>query len=437
MANEAVTVVAGAGRAPRARLSEGALIVALMAALSTLLIAKIWISRLPPQVSEIPPLEIVGPSLALHILVVLLVALQFNRVADVFAFLVGAGALYFAALYATRTRQPLFVVLAVVQFVMLVAAAYDLWSSRRRPRYPVPASHRALGVLAAVVIGVAAVAMVGSGRAAQAKERLAAETRAAAERQMPRNAWMQQSVLPKLYELARCIELARGDSMAGPYPRTLADAPSCASGDAHHRFYYTPPTAAPDPWRASGFVLESQAVWDTVDNRLAAGTPGARNYLIDSAGDVHVTVERRRATASDSLLPRCTDGAVPTDCAAIFLPRQRWGVRPRLPRVAIAMGEQDLLGQETTLTLIFQAADVTDTLASLAISWTENGPFVPVPLPRQPTTRRRPAPWNPVVSVSLEHTYPDTGLEVVRAAATLRSRERYETRDTVRIVARR
>src|SRR5947207_4299032 len=102
MANEATVV---AKRPPRTKITESAIIVALMASLSALLIARIWSNRLIPGWQTMPGFEIVVPTLVPHLLVVALVAMRYAR-ANAAAIVVGLATASASGMYAAQTRQP-------------------------------------------------------------------------------------------------------------------------------------------------------------------------------------------------------------------------------------------------------------------------------------------------------------------------------------------
>jgi hypothetical protein len=247
--------------------------------------------------------------------------------------------------------------------------------------------------------------------------------------------WLDARPLDQLLKLARCIERSRGDSVARAYPRSLAAverlACSASSGyDDHHFVYYTPPRGKSDPWRARGFTLEVEAVWDSTDEPVKRDIPATRSYLIDSAGRIHVTSERRRATASDPVLPMCELGNAGggPDCQP-FRPRQRWGVRPQLPG-AYVTAKHDTIRKGRTLDIVmdFDPLSPIDRLVSYSISWSEHA---------RPTVRRLterqgwPRRGMTAVGFREKHVYADTGQKIIEVVFHTVGGERYVSRDTV------
>lgn len=246
--------------------------------------------------------------------------------------------------------------------------------------------------------------------------------------------WLEARPLDQLLKLARCIERSRGDSVGRAYPRSLAavERLSCAAStgyDEHHFVYYTPPRGKSDPWRARGFTLEVEAVWDSTDEPVQRDIPATRSYLIDMEGRIHVTSERRRATASDSTLPLCQRGSAgETDCQP-FLPRQRWGVRPQIP-VAYLSASRDTIsrGRPVEISVEFDPFSPIDRLASYSIAWSERAR----PSARQLTERKGwPARGLSAVGFREKHVYADTGQQVIQVVLRTAGGERYSAFDTV------
>lgn len=251
----------------------------------------------------------------------------------------------------------------------------------------------------------------------------------------PAPEWLDAHPLDQLLKLARCIERSRGDSVGRAYPRSLAAVEnlSCAASsgyDDHHFVYYTPPRGKSDPWRARGFTLEVEAVWDSTDEPVKRGIPATRSYLIDSGGRIHVTGERRRATPSDSTIPMCELGTYSSgaECQP-YLPRQRWGVRPQLPGVYVTASRDTVRkGRSVDVTMEFDALSPIDRLTSYSIAWSEGA--------RSSThrlTARQGWPRRGMTAVGFrqKHTYADTGQKVIEVVFHTAGGERYVSRDTV------
>ena len=251
----------------------------------------------------------------------------------------------------------------------------------------------------------------------------------------PAPEWLAVHPLDQLLKLARCIERSRGDSVGRAYPRSLAavERLSCAatSGyDEHHLVYYTPPRGTADKWRARGFTLDVEAVWDSTDEPVQRDIPATRSYLIDSAGFIHVTSERRRASASDPVLPMCELGnsGLGSECQP-YRPRQRWGVRPQLPGAYVTASRDTVrTKQPLDVSLEFDALSPIDRLTSYAIAWSEQAK----PTVRRLTERQGwPKRGMTAVGFREKHVYPDTGQKVIEVTFHTAGGERYVSRDTV------
>jgi len=307
-----------------------------------------------------------------------------------------------------------------------------------------------------LVIALAAVAVMASATAGIAWRRAPrvveaprapapAPARAVVEQQgMPRPVvvdkptpdWLDAQPLNQLLKLARCIERSRGDSVGRAYPRSLAAverlACAAASGyDDHHFVYYSPPKGRSDRWRARGFTLEVEAVWDSTDEPVKRDIPATRSYLIDTAGRIHVTSQRRRATASDPALPMCELGNPGATYCQPYLPRQRWGVRPQLPGGYVTASRDTVRkGKVLDVSLDFDPLSPIDRLVSYSIAWSEGArPGLRRLTERQGWPRR----GMTAVGFREKHTYADTGLKVIEVVFHTVGGERYVSRDTVTV----
>jgi hypothetical protein len=250
----------------------------------------------------------------------------------------------------------------------------------------------------------------------------------------PAPEWLEARPLDQLLKLARCIERSRGDSVGRAYPRSLAavEGLACAAStgyDEHHFVYYTPPRGKPDPWRARGFTLEVEAVWDSTDEPVKRDIPATRSYLIDTAGRIHVTSERRRATASDPALPMCERGSTGAADCQPFLPRQRWGVRPQIP-VAYLGANRDTVrkGRPLEVSIEFDPFSPIDRLVSYSITWNEGAR----PSTQHLTDRKGwPARGLTAVGFREKHVYADTGQKVIEVVLRTTGGERYTAHDTI------
>ena len=251
----------------------------------------------------------------------------------------------------------------------------------------------------------------------------------------PAPEWLEAHPLDQLLKLARCIERSRGDSVGRAYPRSLAavERLQCAASsgyDDHHFVYYTAPRGKSDKWRARGFTLEVEAVWDSTDEPVKRDIPATRSYLIDSAGRIHVTSEQRRARVSDPTLPMCDVGSYTSgaDCQP-YIPRQRWGVRPQLPGAYVTASRDTVRkGRALQITMDFDPLSPIDRLTSYSITWSEGA---------RPSTRRLterqgwPARRMTAVGFREKHVYADTGQKVIEVVFHTVGGERYVSRDTV------
>jgi hypothetical protein len=252
----------------------------------------------------------------------------------------------------------------------------------------------------------------------------------------PAPQWTDAHPLDQLLALARCIERSRGDSVGRAYPRSLAavERLACAPStgyDDHHFVYYTPPRGRSDPWRARGFTLEVEAVWDSTDEPVKRDIPATRSYLLSTEGRIHVTSERRRATHADPVLPMCEPGtAGGSDCQP-YLPRQRWGVRPQLPGAYVTANRDTVRkGRPLDVSLEFTPLSPIDRLVWYSITWNTNA--------RATTHRLSPREGWPARGVAgigfrQKHVYADTGQKIIEVVFATTGGERYMRQDTVEV----
>jgi hypothetical protein len=255
----------------------------------------------------------------------------------------------------------------------------------------------------------------------------------------PAPSWLDARPLEQLIALARCIERSRGDSIGRAYPRSLTAVESlgCASAsgyDEHHFVRYTPPRGRADPWRARGFTLEVEAAWDSSDEPVKRDLPATRSYLIDTAGYIHVTSERRRATEADPRLPMCEPGHYGAVECQPYLPRQRWGVRPQLPGASITAARDTVRkGRPLEVSLDFLPFSSLDRLVSYSIAWNAGAK----PVVHRLTARQGwPARGRAAVGFRTKHVYADTGQKVIEVVFRTTGGERYVHQDTVQVTRR-
>jgi hypothetical protein len=312
-------------------------------------------------------------------------------------------------------------------------------SSHRKLQLSALALAGTVVVITAVAVGVAARR---SGLVTEPDRRPTVQLQGApqpvvAERALP--PWLEARPLEQLLGLARCIERSRGDDVGGAYPRSLADVErlACASStgyDEHHFVRYTPPRGRADPWRARGFTLEIEAAWDSTDEPVPRDLPATRSYLIDTAGNIHVTSEHRRAVASDPLLPMCEPSRQSGMECQPFLPRQRWGVRPQLPGAFITAARDTVRkGRTLDVTLDFTPFAGIDRLVSYSIAWSAGAR----PAVHKLTSRQGwPTSGMSAVGFRAKHVYADTGQKIIEAVFTTMGGERYVRQDTLQVTPR-
>jgi hypothetical protein len=287
--------------------------------------------------------------------------------------------------------------------------------------------------------------------------------------------WLNRSALYDVYPLAECVEKFRGDSIAGRAPKSLRalqkwanDPPphdgACAfrlyekhrdrygfeddslpsdtlphprQGDIHHVLYYRPPTdPIGKPFQAARFTLGIQAVWDSAEFPNAHGMPGARSYLLDPDGNIHVTAEHRRATLSDSIIPVCGRDQQSSDqreCRRPFLPRQRWGVTGRLPIFSVSVRPMGASSDSIYGNFPFIEVNALDSVRSVSVDWGD-GRKATVAIPPS-----RSSTWSSVIEshryvnhydLTLTHVYKEAGQKIVRARLLTRSGAEYLGADT-------
>jgi hypothetical protein len=262
-------------------------------------------------------------------------------------------------------------------------------------------------------------------------------------------------VLGRVFGMAQCIEKFRGDS-GGPYPRSLGELKAwslrdtlssygCASKltrstrdttltflapDDGRIIRYTPPAGTVDPYRPAPFTLETEAIWDTTQH--FRGQMGVRNFLLDTAGNVHFTDEHRRVTMRDPLRPRCDppdDFREVAQCTMSYPPRRRWGAY-QLPFATVMMVSEVKLGEEFSPMLQFNPVYAIDSVARVSVDWGD-GASEEVP----PTSERSYGAhhdWNRIV----RHLYRAPGQYQVAVTFTTRNGDAWKSSRTVSVMTR-
>ena len=401
-----------------------------------------------------------------HLLVLALLTTGFRVLGDVGALVVSAIILLLASLEAGigRSETPSIAAnasyLAILQVAILICALSDLQEIRKLHPQRGSAGHSINGLRFPIVILLLAWGVVALNFSAANRKIAAKEAAYKAELDQVFLAWAQKSSLVPLLRIAQCIERFRGDTIAGPYPRSLpqlyrwslaSTRPSdrCGAGlysgptdtlapalgeDTHYVLYYTPPARLQgEPFLAEGFTLEVNAVWDSMKSPLAAGKPGTRNFFLDSAGAIHVSSEHRRATARDPLLRTCKITELwpyehHGDCNP-YQPRQRWGVKPDLPRLTLGMYSTARVEKQAYGQLLFQQASGLDSAATLVVDWSDGSKPQTIVIPRSDALGAN----NNTYGNFLKHVYSDTGWKVVRATIRTRAGAEYQAQDSILI----
>jgi len=415
-----------------------------------------------------------GPSpawLLPHLLIVALMSTGFRVLGDIAALVAGtptvclfalAGVL--AAMGGTGGQgfKETALLFAFLQALMVVLAFVDLLNSRKLDHQPIETVDRLLGLGVPLVVYVIAWGVI-TYVVKQDEQRVASNLRNEQAHQRVRDAaWLNRSALGDVLALAKCVEQNRGDSVAGPAPTSLHDlSGSCAygmfkkarplgrneresqrppidtlahpnEGDTHHVVYYQPPAKLEANRSSSAaFTLGIEAVWDTVEFSNAAGQPGARSYLLDPQGNIHVTAEHRRANASDPIVPVCASGETQEtgqpECRPAFEPRQRWGIVTSLPSFSIFIHPDRrnvFLPDSAWAGLSFRQVSALDSIRLVSIDWGDG---------RKPTVINL-APSksiNPYFDLPVHHAYADSGDKLIRARLVTRAGKEYRAQATV------
>ena len=164
---------------------------------------------------------------------------------------------------------------------------------------------------------------------------------------------------------------------------------------------------------------------------------GLLSFFIDTAGSVHLTRRARAATADDPAIPDCPPfheryRMQTAMMCREWVPRQRWGVTSQLPTIGWSRSGSGTVGAGDTLFVIpqYQPLVQSDSIVEAHIQWDTT---------RADSTIRRRAgrigePLGNGVSIRLQHVYPDTGMKQISFWVRTGTGDRYEFRDSVRVL---
>ncbi|MDP9204356.1 MAG: hypothetical protein M3P12_02725 [Gemmatimonadota bacterium] len=400
-----------------------------------------------------------------YLLAIALFSTGFRVLGDIGAVLLGSFAGFYAAAITLVSGSPEAALVCALQIIMALSALTDLWASRKLDFQPVPLVDRVLGLGLPLGIFLLSYGLASADFRAKEKRQISEDWSKRVEAQSSALAWSRDSRIFDLLRLAQCIEKFRGDSVGGPAPASLrqlyrwsVDSAShsahCASHlfmrkhwiigvdsanqpaldtlprpeieDRHHLVYYEPPSRRRvDRFQRARFTLGIEAVWDSVEFPNAVHQPGTRNFLLDTAGNIHVTTEHRRATTADPLARPCDSRESPghEDCAPPYQSRERWGLITELPRLTLLGNDEVARTDSASVTIWFQPVNALDSIASIVIEWSDG---------RRPTRIQPPVSESigkgpkPLMQFRVSHLYSDWGQKKVHVTLTTRSGARYE-----------
>ena len=321
---------------------------------------------------------------------------------------------FFAVVVRMLSLDPTAGLFVILQAAMLGAAIAEFWpwetmffAQHPRARFAGPIAGGAVWLLSALFT-TATYSTELTRREARVDSEGAVELR---YRRLNMISWTNHDNWATLDRVVTCVEYFRGGHdkymeralPARPYARSLRDVHTWSQSDelghtagcdyatehdtvlrenARYALRYTPPPAGKsDPLRAGGFTLALDALWPHAEDSLRgikAGAPGTVSYLIDTAGHIHYTSERRPARLSDSLLARCATGSGRQDCDR-WLPRQRWGVTRALPSTDLRLS-RTRAGDTATAMIDFGLAGPQDSVRSMTMDWGDGTPVQTVKL---------------------------------------------------------
>ena len=259
----------------------------------------------------------------------------------------------------------------------------------------------------------------------------------------PLDVW--PSPLLWLEPTANCIERARDAEPTHRYPQTIgaanrsqgcayqytsADSVTAVIGGPRGRYVvrYTPPSHATRG--PGGYTLSLTPEQDSLGHAVGSAM---RSYLVDSAGAIHMTLRPRAATVADSVLPPCPERRLGLLECNQYLPRQRWGVTPQMPRVILTSRGNGLvaIGDTVHFDPQFDPVAEQDSVVEYHFAWSATDPDSVMPIHGRRSVAR---PWGRNVTFHLRHVYHERGLMSMRFSVLTRGGERYEYRDSVRVL---
>lgn len=410
-----------------------------------------------------------------HLVVIALLMSRLRRTGDITAIAVACWIGTWSGTITMLTLDTKIAAVALLQIVMLIAALYDLWANRALSYMTVPARTRLLGLLVPVVAGVVGYRMIdepmvkeSARRATLSPEKRAEEMGYALEPspllpdsvRLKSTDWADYSVLGRLMAMAGCVEKFRGDS-GGPYPPSLRELQAwsvrdttsslgCASkltwstqdttltflGPSDGRVIrYTPPARAVDPYRPGPFTLETEAIWGVAQSEQMRGRAGVRNYLLDSAGNFHLTDEHRRVTIGDRVLPVCDPPEVfreVAECGVVYPPRRRWGVLG-LPFAHFSSTDEVTAGEQYSPMLQFNPVIALDSVARVTIDW---GDATPAALEEVPAISERSYGTHHDWNRTVRHVYRTPGRYQLELTITTRNGDSFSARQPLSVKPR-
>ena len=149
-----------------------------------------------------------------------------------------------------------------------------------------------------------------------------------------------------------------------------------------------------------------------------------RNYLLDTAGNFHVTDEHRRVTVRDRVLPVCDPPEVfreVAECGVVYPPRKRWGSLG-LPFAHFSSVVLVTTGEQFSPMLQFNPTTALDSVARVTIDW---GDAAPVVLEEVPTTSERSYGTHHDWNRTVRHMYRVPGLYKLALTVTTRNGDAY------------
>jgi hypothetical protein len=401
-------------------------------------------SKMSHQPHEPMPLVFALP----HLSIVALMAAGFRRRGDIVAWILAMPCLFIFAILAflsglggESNGDVALVKITLFQLIIVLAAGADLARNKKLTPQPVALRNRWIGLVVPAVVLLATSALTNNDVRERENQIQQTEDSTGAEATSRAAAWLSDPMIDNVVRIARCVEQFRGDSIAGPAPKSLQEVYCADSSDLHHLVYYEPPkNLRGDPFHRAPFTLGIEAVWDSAAFPDASGRPGTRSYFLDAGGEIHVTAEHRRATVADPVVPACSrhDGEIPyhVECRPPFESRERWGVVHDLPRFSIHVDHFDS-PDSVLASFSFHQVSAFDSVR-VSIDWGEgHAPTVMNIKPTQSITRIEvisdTAAYTHQFEPSVFYRYSTLGRKVVTAKLVTRAGDEYVATDTVNI----